>query len=559
MKNVNQEWDAALRWIAGWGKDELNADAAAAAASKTKKANAFKRRGRIQSRKASRSGQSATKWDMVEEASELLLLIDMCVDRCGDIMAEDTARGNKTKRRRPTISGDSSSVVTSTHGSRSARVFMPSVLPGEYSLGAFVAGILGLFLSSILIYLLHFGYDWALLWRQKKDPNPALVSIDKEHGDRVTFIGKSGGKKGRRKKKKSSPSSHADGPTRQIQEQKSASNDREEVPRAKTVQLSKSPSQTSLSDDDDANWVGLIRTTKSSTPTSSDSLVRAPTSTRVAQHNSTSANPNKHSAASECNLSGQHHLTPRRQKKRKNRNNRSRQKEFPVPTEAQRQAAHKQLQEFQSIQRAKLIHMRKEAKLAAERAASVRKKASAGLSYSSVAGSSSPPLSPPRPMPQALVVGQKDRKSKKETKDAVTVTENAFSSTATSPGSNIATPCRDFVQDHPLDDVAGELLLTSISGMLDEADDEYEGEYVATFSIDAGKSGVSPPPGFRSHNNATTFSANAEEHHESPRDSDSPALGTRDVVRSASSTWSSQGHQSGVARSSFSGSYSGIW
>ena len=68
MRAVNEEWGAALRWIAGWSSEELAADADAVAAAKAKKADALKRRGRIQSRKASRSGQSAAKWDLVEKS-----------------------------------------------------------------------------------------------------------------------------------------------------------------------------------------------------------------------------------------------------------------------------------------------------------------------------------------------------------------------------------------------------------------------------------------------------------------------------------------------------------
>ena len=132
MKNVNEEWDAALRWIAGWGKDELNADSAAVSTAKAKKADAFKRRSRIQSRKASKLGQSATKWDLVErltaeEASELLLLIEMCVDKCVEMMAEDSEWSDKPKGRGSSIPSASSSTVTDRNGSGSGQTDVGSL------------------------------------------------------------------------------------------------------------------------------------------------------------------------------------------------------------------------------------------------------------------------------------------------------------------------------------------------------------------------------------------------------------------------------------------------
>ena len=563
MKNVNEEWDVALRWIAGWGKDELNTDASVVSAANAKKADAFKRRGRIQSRKASRSGQSATKWDLVErltaeEASELLLLIEMCVDRCVDMMAEDSKWDDKPKDQRMVVPGDFNSAVTDRNVNRSGQTdvgslptIISSVLSGKLP-GSLVAGILGLFLSSTLIYVLHLGYDWPLPWQQKKEPHrmdSEWVSGDMEDDDRNALpSSKSGGKKGKRRRRQAKPPasslSHA---------KKSTSSDCGEIPRAQNAHLKKSPSQNSLSDDDEAKLEGLVHNIKrSSANTSSNASTRVPV--RITNRSSTTVKSNKHLAPPQCNPTnrqGSHQL------KGKYRKNKSRPKEFPVPTEAQRQASHQQLREFQQTQLARLVQMKKDAKLAAERAASVRKKASVGVSYSSVASTSSSPLSPPRTIPENLAANQKDQKPQKNAKDAET--ENAFSSYATSPRSNIATPCRDLVQDHPLDDAAGELLLSSLSGMLDGEDDQDgKGIYDATFTIGSGETTVSPPPGF--HSNSTAAPMNAEDHADSPGKVERPTLDTRTVVRSTSSTWSSQSyHQSGVARSSISGSHSGIW
>ena len=203
--------------------------------------------------------------------------------------------------------------------------------------------------------------------------------------------------------------------------------------------------------------------------------------------------------------------------------------------------------------------MKKDAKLAAERAASVQKKTSVGVSYSSVASSSSSPTSPLRPAPETFVANRKNQMPQKDAKDAET--ENAFSSHATSPRSNIATPCQDLVQDHPLDDVAGELLLSSLSGVLDGEDDQYhEGSWCAFSTTGNGETAVSPPPGF--HSNTTATPANAEDHIESPGNVGGSSLNAHTVVRSTSATWSSQSDQSGVAtnsRSSITGSHSGIW
>jgi hypothetical protein len=236
---------------------------------------------------------------------------------------------------------------------------------------------------------------------------------------------------------------------------------------------------------------------------------------------------------------------PTRQQSAKNRTTKWRQRKFPIPTEAQRNASHQQLREFQRIQLAKHFQMKQEAKLAAERAAAVRKKTSIGVSYSSVASSSfSPPLSPPRLTPQASVVGQKHREPSIEGKDAET--DNAFSSYATSPRSNIATPCRDLVPDNPLDDVAGELLISSLSGMLDEEDDEYRhGKDDAYVSITGtGNAGVSPPPGFAyasGSSNFTTHPTGTGDYRESSQNSSSPTVGALNIARVAS-TWSSGSH-----------------
>lgn len=558
MKNVNEEWDAALRWIAGWGKDELNADSAAVSAAKAKKADAFKRRSRIQSRKASKLGQSATKWDLVErltaeEASELLLLIEMCVDKCVNMMTEDSEWVDKLKGRGSSTPRDWNNAVIDRNGTRSGQsdmgsvplLLMSSALPGKYSPRAFAAAILGILLSSA--YFLHLGYNWTLLWQQKKEPSSEWVSSDKGYDDRIARSSKSGGKKGKRRKRQTKPP--ASSPSH---EKKWTLSDREEVQRTQTVQLSKSPSQTSLSDDDDSTLVGLVHNTKrSSTSTFSNASFRV--SARATNRSSTNNALPKNFAPRQCDSTSRQGS---RQLKGKYRNSRSRQKEFRVPTDAQRQASHQQLREFQQMQLARLVQIKKDAKLAAERAASIRKKTSVEVSYSSVASSNSLPTSPPRPTPQALAANQKYQNVEKDPKDAET--ENAFSSYATSPRSNIATPCQDLVQDHPLDDATGELLLSSLSGMLDGEDDQDRtGTYGATSSVGPGENAVTPPPGF--HSNATASPANAEDHNKGPGNVDSSALDAHAVLRSNSDTWSSQSYQSGVARSSITGSQSGIW
>ena len=542
MKNVNEEWDAALRWIAGWGKDELNADSAAVSTAKAKKADAFKRRSRIQSRKASKLGQSATKWDLVErltaeEASELLLLIEMCVDKCVEMMSEDSEWSDKPKGRESSTPSASDSAVTDRNGSRSGQTDVGSLplslnqltLPRPSAVG-----ILGLILSSTLAYFLHMGYDWTLPWQQKKELSSEWDSSEMEHDVRVAMpSNKSGGKKGKRRKRQAKPS--ASSPEN---EKKPASSELEELSKTHTTQMSKSPSQKSLSDDDDANLVGLVRNTKrSSKSTSGNTPPRVPVRTKI--------------RGSTDNVSNKHLGTPQyeptspqgsRRPKGKYHNGKSHQKKFPVPTEAQRQASHQQLREFQQMQLARLVQMKKDAKLAAERAASVRKKASVGVSYSSVASSSPSPTSPPRPDPETLAANLKGRNAKKDAKDVET--ETAFSSYATSPRSNIATPCQDLVQDHPLDDTAGELLLSSLSDVLDE-DDQYQ-------KRSYGESAVSPPPGFLS--NATAAPANTEDHIQSLGNVDGSSLDARTIVRSTPATWSSQSYQSGLA-----GSHSGIW
>ena len=544
MRAVNEEWGAALRWIAGWSSEELTADADAVAAAKAKKADALKRRGRIQSRKASRSGQSATKWDLVEklsaeEASELLLLIDVCVDRCADIMTEDSAWGGP-KGRKSVASTNTGNAVTDMRGNRRGSLlltFMSSVLPGEFSSPALVTGVVGLLFSSALAFLLHPGYDFTLLWKEKKETGSAWRGNDKEHDERtVTPSRKS--KKGKRRTRRQPKSSPLGESARQDQDKTATPSDREEAPGSQTVQLSKSSSQTSLSDDDDAILVGLIRNAnRSDTSTSSDTSVRA------TRRNSTGAGTNEHLTAPQCDMSGQG-PKPTRQQSAKNRATKWRQRKFQIPTEAQRNASHQQLREFQRIQLTKHFQMKQEAKLAAERAAAVRKKTSIGVSYSSVASSSSsPPLSPPRLTPQTSVIGQKHREPSTEGKDAET--DNAFSSYATSPRSNIATPCRDLVPDNQLDDVAGELLISSLSGMLDEEDDEYEnhhGKEDAYVSMTGtGNAGVSPPPGFAyasSSSNFTTHPTGTGDCRESPQNSSSPTVGALNIARVAS-TWSS--------------------
>ena len=550
MRAVNEEWGAALRWIAGWSSEELTADADAVAAAKAKKADALKRRGRIQSRKASRSGQSAAKWDLVErltaeEASELLLLIDVCVDRCADIMTEDSAWGGP-KDRTPVASKNIGNAVTDMRSSRRGSLlltFMSSVLPGECSSQALVTGVVGLLFSSALAFLLHPGYGFTLLWKEKKEPASAWGGNDKEHDERIaTPSRKSGGKKGKRRTRRQPKSSPVDESARQDQDKTATPSDREEALGAQTVQLSKSSSQTSLSDDDDAILVGLIRNAnRSDTSTSSDASVRA------TRHNSTGTGTHTHLAAPQCDMSGQG-PKPTRQQTAKNRTTKWRQRKFPIPTETQRNASHQQLREFQRIQLAKHFQMKEEAKHAAERAAAVRKKTSIGVSYSSVASSSSsPPLSPPRLTPQASVVGKKHKEPRSEVKDVET--DNAFSSYATSPRSNIATPCRDLVSDNPLDDVACEILISSLSGMLDEEDNEYRhGKKDAHASTSGtGNAGVSPPPGFAyasSSSNFTTHPTGTGDYRDSPQSSSSPTVGALNIARVAS-TWSS-GSQSDI-------------
>ena len=353
MKNVNEEWDAALRWIAGWGKDELNADSAAVSTAKAKKADAFKRRSRIQSRKASKLGQSATKWDLVErltaeEASELLLLIEMCVDKCVEMMAEDSEWSDKPKGRGSSIPSASSSTVTDRNGSGSGQTDVGSLPQSLFLLTLphpFAAGILGLFLSSTLAYFLHMGYDWTLPWQREKEPSSEWVSSNMDYDDRVAMpSSKSGGKKGKRRKRQaklsvSSPEN----------EKKPASSKREELSRTRAAQISKSLSQNSLSDDDDANLVGLVRNTKrSSKSTSGNTPLRAPARTKI--RGSTNNVSKKHLGASKYDsLSRQ----GSRQLKGKYRDSKSYQEKFPVPTEAQRHASHQQLREFQQIQLAR--------------------------------------------------------------------------------------------------------------------------------------------------------------------------------------------------------------
>ena len=541
MKNVNEEWDTALRWIAGWGKDELNADSAAVSTAKAKKADAFKRRSRIQSRKASKLGQSATKWDLVErltaeEASELLILIEMCVDKCVE-MTEDSEWNDQPKGRESSTPSASNSAVTDRNGSRSGQADVGSLPLSLFQLTLphpFAVGILGLLLSATLAYFLHMGYDWTLPWQQKKEPSSEWISSKMEHDDRVAMpSSKSGGKKGKRRKRQAKPSVSSP-----ETEKKPASSEREELSKTHTTQMSKSPSQKSLSDDDDANLVGLVRNTKRSSKSTSDNTPpRVPVRTKI--RGSTDNVSNKHLGGPQCEPTSPQGS---RRLKGKYRNSKSHQTKFPVPTEAQRQASHQQLREFQKMQLARLVQMKKDAKLAAERAASVRKKASVGVSYSSVASNSSSPTSPPRPAPETLAANMKGRNAKKDAKDAET--ETAFSSYATSPRSNIATPCQDLVQDHPLDDTAGELLLSSLSDVLDE-DDQYQ-------KRSFGESAVSPPPGFLS--NATAAPANTEDHIQSLGNVDGSSLDARTIVRSTPATWSSQSYQSGLA-----GSHSGIW
>jgi len=596
MKTINDEWDASLRWIAGWGEEQLNAnsDTTAAPTSSSSSSSERRRDDREPTKRGRRRNRGAkpkevNKWGLDglshEEETELLLLIDICVEECIGMTGgvddrktanpEDSKRSPDTTRTTPPARSDSKlgvggNMLLTLISALTGKVASDRLIPSNQEHRIVVAGVVRLIFSSVIIFCLRSTFRWFVsssFWGVSRRKNPhgdRWIDEDKVRGIRKGGGGKKkagGGKKGRQQRKFKSSSSNGSGHlSPRASDQIETVHDEEASKDA--GHLMKSTSQNSLTDEDDDAILELVRTTKTRPSkakiveapiSSSNSLVSSPNDTPV-QSPTRPPQPRRNKRA-ETRTQKQYRPTPNTKStprrgykagRNTNRKDGTTQLKHPVPTEEQRLGAFQQLREFQRVQIAKLVNKKKEAALAAERANAINTKATASVSYSAIAAGSpplSPTLSPRRAQeadPKPLAVLEALRLDSRETR----------APPGLEPVTAGHTP--DLTARSPLESVAGELLL---SGMLEDEEDEKGGS-----RGNSGKNTNVLPPGFGgvpphdiSHENNTANPWSSSVHVANSLEVPLRGMSASDT----NSAWSSQSHQSEGTRGA--GNQSGIW